>query len=193
VPQPFNQQGAEMGASFDSKQFRGALGSFTTGITVITSRSKDGRDFGLTATSFNSLSLDPPMVLWSLDRKSSNADAFEKVDAFAIHVLAADQEHICKQFSTRGIDRFAGISCTRGHDDVPVIPGCLAVFECRIAHRYQGGDHVIMVGEVLALNTTPRDPLIFFGGKVSTPFEAAEPSRAEAHPTSAARRELVAA
>ncbi|WP_428851447.1 flavin reductase family protein [Imbroritus primus] len=164
-----------MDTTFDSKQFRGALSAFATGITVVTSRSADGKDFGLTATSFNSVSLDPPMVLWSLDCKSSNAAAFEQVDAFAVHILAAGQEHICKQFSTRGIDRFAGLDLTRGHGDVPVIQGCTAVFECRIAHRYQGGDHVIMVGEVLSFSTAPSDPLVFYRGKISGPFCTAEP------------------
>ncbi len=182
-----------MSATFDSKQFRGALASFATGVTVVTSRSRDGRDFGMTATSFNSVSLDPALILWSLDRKSSNAQAFEQVDVFAVHVLAADQEHICKQFSTKGIDRFAGLSCTRGHEDVPVIPGCLAVFECRIAHRYHGGDHVIIVGEVLSLTTSPREPLVFFSGKVCTPFRSTEAPRHEVLPFAAARRELAAA
>ena len=182
-----------MSAGFDSKQFRGALGAFATGITVVTSRSKDGRDFGMTATSFNSVSLDPPMVLWSLDRKSSNAEAFEHVDTFAVHVLAADQEHVCKQFSTKGIDRFAGLSCSRGVNDVPVISGCLAVFECRIAHRYQGGDHIIMVGEVLSLATQPREPLVFFAGKVCTPFKSAEITRSHVPTVGAGRRELLVA
>ena len=182
-----------MSANFDSKQFRGALGAFATGITVVTSRTKDGRDFGMTATSFNSVSLDPPMVLWSLDRKSSNAEAFEQVDTFAVHVLAADQEHVCKQFSTKGIDRFAGLSCSRGVNDIPVIPGCLAVFECRIAHRYPGGDHVIMLGEVLSLTTNPRDPLLFYAGKVCTPFKAPEIARSPVLSVGAGRRERLAA
>lgn len=168
-----------MGTTFDSKQFRGALSVFATGITVVTSRSAEGQDFGLTATSFNSVSLDPPMVLWSLDCKSSNAAAFEQVDHFAVHVLAAEQEHVCKQFSTRGIDRFAGLELERGHGNVPVIQGCVAVFECRIAHRYQGGDHTIMVGEVLSLDTAESDPLVFYRGKISGPFCTADPAPAE--------------
>ena len=163
-----------MSATIDSKQFRGALSTFATGITVVTSCSAEGQDFGLTATSFNSVSLDPPMILWSLDRGSSNASAFEKADSFAVHVLASDQEHVCKQFSAKGIDRFAGLGCTRGHGGVPVIPGCSAVFECRVAHRYEGGDHVIVVGEVLAFSSAPRDPLLFYRGKICGPFSAPE-------------------
>ncbi|OWT61721.1 flavin reductase family protein [Candidimonas nitroreducens] len=165
-----------MSAVHDPKQFRGALGAFATGITVVTARSPNGQDFGLTATSFNSVSLDPPMILWSLDRGSSNAEAFSKVDAFAIHVLAADQEHICKQFSTKGIDRFAGIDCTRGQAGMPLITDCAAVFECRIAHRYDGGDHIIIVGEVLSYVATHKSPLIFYRGKICGPFQAAEPA-----------------
>ncbi|NDZ18062.1 nitrilotriacetate monooxygenase [Variovorax sp. WS11] len=159
-----------MSAVHDSKQFRGALSAFATGITVVTSRSSEGQDFGLTATSFNSVSLDPPMILWSLDRKSSNAEAFAKTGAFAVHVLASDQEHVCKQFSTKGIDRFAGLGCGRGYAEVPVIPGCAAVFECRIAHRYEGGDHVIMVGEVHSFTSGQKDPLVFYRGKICDPF-----------------------
>jgi flavin reductase (DIM6/NTAB) family NADH-FMN oxidoreductase RutF len=160
--------------SFDSKKFRSALGIFATGITVVTSRSADGHDFGLTATSFNSVSLDPPMVLWSLDRQSSNAAAFDQVEFFAIHVMAGDQEHVCRQFATRGIDRFAGLDLSRGHGGVPLLSGCSAVFECRIAHRYVGGDHVIMVGEVMSFTESTRDPLVFYRGKISGPFGDAE-------------------
>lgn len=179
-----------MNATLDSKQFRGALSSFATGITVVTACSAEGQDFGLTATSFNSVSLDPPLILWSLDRNSSNAAAFEKVDFFAVHVLSSDQEHVCKQFSTRGIDRFAGLDCTRGRGDVPVIPDCSAVFECRIAHRYQGGDHVIVVGEVLAFTSSPRDPLIFYRGAISGPFKAVDSQRTSEHSAAMPRRAL---
>jgi len=154
-------------AEENGKRFRGALGVFPTGITIVTSRTPEGRDFDLTATSFNSVSLDPPLVLWSLDRKSSNAAAFERVDAFGIHVLAAGQEPVCRQFFTRGIDRFAEIEVVRGHGGVPIIAGCAAVFECRMVHRYEGGDHVIMVGEVVSFSRTASDPLVFYRGRVA--------------------------
>jgi 3-hydroxy-9,10-secoandrosta-1,3,5(10)-triene-9,17-dione monooxygenase reductase component len=96
--------------TIDSKQFRKALGSFTTGVTVVTTRGVNGEDVGLTANSFNSVSLDPPMVLWSLDRKSSIAAAFMAAEHFAVHILASDQEQVSNQFAKRGVDRFAGLA-----------------------------------------------------------------------------------
>ena len=150
--------------TIDSKQFRKALGSFTTGVTVVTTRGVEGEDVGLTANSFNSVSLDPPMVLWSLDRKSSNAAAFMAAEHFAVHILASDQEHVSNQFAKRGIDRFAGLAVERGHGDVPLLAGCSARFECRTSYRHDGGDHVIFVGEVLAFDSFGRAPLVFHGG-----------------------------
>ena len=105
--------------TIDSKQFRKALGSFTTGVTVVTTRGVEGEDVGLTANSFNSVSLDPPMVLWSLDRKSSKAAAFMAADHFAVHILASDQEHVSNRFAKRGIDR------------LPALPSNAATVTCR--------------------------------------------------------------
>ena len=150
--------------TIDSKQFRKALGSFTTGVTVVTTRGVEGEDVGLTANSFNSVSLDPPMVLWSLDRKSSIAAAFMAADHFAVHILASDQEHVSNQFAARGIDRFAGLAVERGHGDIPLLAGCSARFECRTSYRHDGGDHVIFVGEVVAFDSFGRAPLVYHGG-----------------------------
>lgn len=149
----------------DSKLFRRALGAFTTGVTVVTTRSADGKDAGLTANSFNSASLTPPMVLWSLDKKSSNLEAFNGSEHFAVHVLSADQEHVSNQFAKSGIDRFANMGIERGISDVPLLTGCSARFECRVAYRYEGGDHIIFVGEVLRFESFDRVPLVFHGGK----------------------------
>ena len=140
-------------SSIDGKQFRKALGSFTTGVTVVTARGADGKDVGLTANSFNSVSLEPPMVLWSLDKKSSNRQAFMDTDHFAVHILASDQEQISNRFAKSGIDRFADVKVERGHGDVPLLDGCSARFECRTTYRYDGGDHVIFVGEVLSFDS----------------------------------------
>lgn len=148
----------------DPKQFRKALGSFTTGVTVVTTRTAEGKDVGLTANSFNSVSLDPPLVLWSLDRKSSNANAFMAAEHFAIHILASDQENVSSQFAKSGIDRFAGIATERGHAGLPLLVGCSAHFVCRVSYRYEGGDHVIMVGEVMSFDSFGRAPLVFHGG-----------------------------
>ena len=151
-------------SNVDAKQFRQALGSFTTGVTVVTTRGTEGEDVGLTANSFNSVSLDPPMVLWSLDRKSSSAAAFMAAEHFAVHILASDQEHVSNQFAKRGVDRFAGLAVERGHGEVPLLDGCSARFECRTSYRHDGGDHVIFVGEVVSFDSFGRAPLVFHGG-----------------------------
>ena len=153
-----------MTTSIDSKQFRKALGSFTTGVTIVTTRGADGKDYGLTANSFNSVSMDPPMVLWSLGKKSSSLEAFAGADHFAVHILAADQETTSNRFAKSGTDKFDGIKPSRGHGEVPLLEGCSARFECRVAYKYDGGDHVIFVGEVINFDDFSRPPLIFHGG-----------------------------
>jgi 3-hydroxy-9,10-secoandrosta-1,3,5(10)-triene-9,17-dione monooxygenase reductase component len=154
----------EVSIPVDVKEFRKALGSFTTGVTIVTTRADDGKDHGLTANSFNSVSLDPPMVLWSLGRTSSSLSVFLEADRFAVHVLAVDQEDLSNQFSRSGTDKFANCTVGRGAGHVPLLDGCVARFECRVAHRYEGGDHVIFVGEVRRFDTFDRAPLVFHSG-----------------------------
>jgi 3-hydroxy-9,10-secoandrosta-1,3,5(10)-triene-9,17-dione monooxygenase reductase component len=148
----------------DAKEFRKALGAFATGVTIVTTHSDDGKDHGLTANSFNSVSLDPPMVLWSLGKTSSNLAAFLEADRFAVHVLAVEQEDLSNQFARSGTDKFSNCAVDRGAGDVPLLDGCVARFECRVAHRYEGGDHVIFVGEVARFNSFDRAPLVFQHG-----------------------------
>ena len=148
----------------NSKLLRDALGSFATGVTIVTT-SHDGRNIGLTANSFNSVSLDPPLVLWSLAKKSSNIEAFMSVDAFAVHILGADQESLSNRFATPGIDKFEGMKFKKSEGGVPLLQDCAARFECRTAYRYDGGDHIIFVGEVLDLEQSEKEPLLFHRGK----------------------------
>jgi 3-hydroxy-9,10-secoandrosta-1,3,5(10)-triene-9,17-dione monooxygenase reductase component len=163
-------------AELDPRQFRAALGAFPTGVTIATIRDASGRDVGLTANSFNSVSLDPPLVLWSLSRKSSSMHAFEAADYFAVHILSAQQEDLASRFAQRDVDRFAGLTLGRGHGDAPLLDGCAARFECRRAHLYQGGDHVIIVGEVLTFEHFDRPALAFHGGKYALSLQkAADP------------------
>lgn len=149
---------------FDSKDLRQAFGAFATGVTVVTT-AFEGKRYGVTANSFSSVSLDPPMVLWSLARTSSSFAAFENAPAFAVHILAADQEPISNRFASKGIDKFEGFEVFEGHGGVPLLPGCAARFECRTAFRYEGGDHLIFVGEVVALEHASGEPLLFHGGR----------------------------
>jgi len=171
-----------------TRQFRAALGSFATGVTIVTTRSAAGEDIGLTANSFNSVSLDPPMVLWSLARKSLSLPAFLESGYFAVHVLAASQEDLSVTFATRGADKFAGLSVTRGAGGIPLLPGCSALFQCKTAFNYEGGDHVIFVGEVQEFEHFNRAPLVFHSGRyavaVEKPATAAPPSREDTDPGS---------
>ena len=149
----------------DPKLFRNALGTFATGVTIVTTRDGDGHDVGLTASSFNSVSLNPPMILWSLAKDSSNIEAFRNARSFAVHVLAAEQDALSARFARKGTDRFAGVELERGSDGIPLLPGCTARFECRTAFQHEGGDHVIFVREVVAFRHSKRPPLVFHGGE----------------------------
>lgn len=149
---------------FDSRQFRTALGSFATGVTIVTTRAADGQPIGLTANSFNSLSLEPPMVLWALAKSSKSLPAFVAAQYFAVHILADDQQPLADRFARRGADKFADLELDAGPDHIPLLRGCSARFQCRTAHHYEGGDHMILVGEVVAFDHFERPALAFHGG-----------------------------
>jgi len=148
-----------------TRQFRTALGSFATGVTIITTRSPEGRDIGVTANSFNSVSLDPPMILWSLGKTSTSLDAFMAAEHFAVHVLAMDQEALSGKFARTSDSKFEGVAVERGAGGIPLIPGCAARFQCRTAYRHEGGDHIIIVGEVDDFDHDGHAPLAFHGGR----------------------------
>jgi 3-hydroxy-9,10-secoandrosta-1,3,5(10)-triene-9,17-dione monooxygenase reductase component len=149
----------------DTRSLRNALGAFATGVTIVTTRRADGGDVGLTANSFSSVSLDPPMILWSLARTSSNIESFRAAGHFAVHILSADQDALSAQFASKTGDKFAGVEFHRGRDDIPLLRACAARFECRTAFQYEGGDHVIFVGEVLEFTHSEKPPLVFHGGR----------------------------
>lgn len=170
-------------ASIDTRAFRNALGAFTTGVTIVTTRDGTGQDVGLTVNSFNSVSLDPPLVLWSLAKNSGSLKAFADAEYFAVHILAADQEALSNLFATRGGDKFGGLEPGRGHGGIPLLDGCTARFECRAAFRHDGGDHEIFVGEVLTFEHFSHPPLVFQGGKYALALKkAALTAREAAHP-----------
>lgn len=151
--------------AIDPKAFRAALGSFATGVTVITTVSRTGEPVGLTANSFNSVSLDPPMVLWSLAKKAFSLPDFMAAKHWAVHVLSADQESLSNQFARAGQDKFAGVEYTRSEQGVPLLSNCSARFECTGTFQYEGGDHIIFVGEVNQFQKSECAPLLFHGGK----------------------------
>lgn len=150
---------------FDSTEFRRALGSFATGVTVITTRAPDGTPLGMTVSSFNSVSLEPPLVLWSLANSSLSLPAFRAAEHWIVHVLGTDQESLSGRFARRGEDKFAGLDFDAGVGGAPLLRGCSARFQCRTAFQYEGGDHVIFVGEVLAFDREDHAPLVFHGGR----------------------------
>ena len=151
--------------SIDPKEFRAALGSFATGVTIVTTHSKNGDDIGVTANSFNSVSLDPPLVLWSLAKNALSLDAFSESGYFTVHILTAAQDALSNQFAKRGVNKFADIAITRGVGNTPLLPDCAARFQCRTEFRYEGGDHVIFVGHVEAYDYSNHSPLLFHGGR----------------------------
>ena len=153
-------------AEFDQRALRDALGRFATGVTVVTTMTADG-PLGITANSFASVSLDPPLVLWSPARKSRRFPAFESAPFFAVHVLSAGQRGLAEAFSAAS-DGFAGLAYEHGFGDAPLLAGCTARFECRHSAGHDGGDHLIVVGEVLRIATADVDPLVFHRGRYGT-------------------------
>jgi len=155
--------------SFSAQEFRAALGMFATGVTIVTARTPDGKVIGLTANSFNSVSLDPPLVLWSLSQAAASLPAFRAGSHYAINVLAADQVALAERFALKGADRWAGVSFVEGACGAPLLAGAAATFECFNRSRYEEGDHVIFVGEVERCSWRPgASPLLFHGGHFYT-------------------------
>ncbi|MFH7041775.1 flavin reductase family protein [Paucibacter sp. JuS9] len=153
----------------DAVKFRAALGMFATGVTIITARAADGSLVGLTANSFNSVSLSPPLVLWSLAKQAGSMPVFSRGSHYAINILAADQKDLAQRFATRDIDRFAGLKFRDGAGGAPVLDGVAAWFECANRSQYEEGDHVIFVGEVEHCGRREgAQPLIFHGGRYYT-------------------------
>ena len=152
-------------AEIDSKQFRQALSQFATGVTVITAALPDGGFVGVTINSFNSVSLEPPLVLWSLAHTASSMAAFSTATSYVINVLAGDQIELAQRFAKSGEDRFCALSYTLSNEGIPVLAGSVAWFECRHRSRYVEGDHVIFVGQVERCHSHPHRTLGFHRGR----------------------------
>ena len=142
---------------------------FATGVTIVTARNDNGEPVGLTANSFNSVSLDPPLVLWSLAKAAGSMAVFANGRHYAIHVLASDQKALAERFAARGVDRWADVPFSEGVGGAPLLEGCAATFECFNRSQYTEGDHVIFVGEVERCARKPSaSPLLFHGGRFYT-------------------------
>ena len=152
-------------AEFDTQHFRAALSQFATGVTIITTRDQDGSFFGLTASSFNSVSLTPPLVLWSLGQKSRSMPLFAENSHYVINVLAADQAELAERFASRLDDRFSGVDFSLSQNGLPILGGVSAWFECHNRSRHPEGDHVIFVGEVERCSFERKPALLFHDGR----------------------------
>ena len=150
---------------FDSRELRQALGSFVTGVTVMTTVDKAGNYYGLTANSFSSVSLDPPLILWSQSLTAPSHPMFRDAERFAVNILAEDQVEISNRFGKGGHDKFSGIAIMKGLGGVPLIQGCSAYLECRRVTNYAGGDHAVFLGQVERIDRTERRPLAFGDGR----------------------------
>ena len=152
-------------APFDQRDYRNALGSFATGVTVVTTVDAGGRRYAMTVNSFAAVSLAPPLVLWSVSRESPSARAFQTATHFAINVLAADQVALSRHFARSSDDKFAGIAILPGFAGLPLIAGAAAVFQCRTETLYPGGDHEVILGRVEQYDYSDGEPLVFCRGR----------------------------
>lgn len=159
-------RGATATAAFDARTFRNALGSFPTGVAVITAIGTDGLPVGLTCNSFSSVSLDPPLVSWGLRQSSKNLEAFRNAPAFAINILAEDQTELSGRFAkSGGPEKFDGVGWKAGYAGVPVIDDCVAAFECARFAEHVAGDHVLFLGQVHAFSQGREEQsLVFYKG-----------------------------
>ena len=156
---------AKQTPNFSVPEFRQALGMFATGVTIITAKASDGSLVGLTANSFNSVSLDPPLILWSLGLKARSLEQFKHCKHFAVNVLSAEQTDLAMSFSRSDANRFEGVDFKLSKDGLPIIKGCLAYFECSNRSQYVEGDHIIFVGQVEQVSSGAGQPLIYQNGR----------------------------
>ena len=152
----------------DPVQLRRALGAFVTGVTVLTTRTAAGDPVGITVNSFNTVSLSPPLVLWSLSLRAASFEAFVQSTHFVVNVLGADQIPLSERFATTGGDKFSGVAWRRTLADMPLLEGTAASFTCRNAHQFPGGDHLIFVGEVIAFEQGTCTPLVYANGRYTS-------------------------
>ena len=160
---PANELASDNSA-IDPRDFRNALGTFATGVTIITAVAPDGKPYGLTCNSFASVSLNPPLVLWSLGMFSNGLSVFQNASHFTVNVLGASQQDLANRFAKSSEDKFAGVEWAPGLGKAPVLGNCVASFQCRAANRYYGGDHIIFLGAVEAYAYNRQEPLLFARG-----------------------------
>jgi flavin reductase (DIM6/NTAB) family NADH-FMN oxidoreductase RutF len=152
---------------FDTRAFRRALGNFATGITIVTAKGPDGQKVGVTANSFNSVSMDPPLILWSIDKRSSALETFQDAKHFAVNILASDQSELSNNFAKPQDNKYANIDYLDGLGGAPVFEGVAGYFECETDQFIEGGDHWIIIGKVVSFVDASRPPLVYHQGGYS--------------------------
>ena len=160
--------------AFDERQLRDALAQFATGVTIVCARAAEARYVGFTANSFNSVSLAPPLVLWSLSYRSASLASFEAADRYVVNVLSTAQVELARRFSRPHADRFAGVPYRIGAAGAPLIEGCVAWFECRHYAQHRTGDHLLFIGEVESCERRNGVGLVFHHGRYATTHPLAE-------------------
>src|SRR6202035_483057 len=148
----------------DKNELRRVMGHFATGVTVITTISKDGQPFGLTANAFMSVSLDPPLLLISVDKKAESYPHFNDSQVFTVNILIDDQEALSRRFAVSGGNKFEGVAYHRGANNVPILEGTLAYIECRVYASHEAGDHTLYLGAIEQAETREGKPLLFYRG-----------------------------
>ena len=153
--------------NFDTRTLRDTFGCFATGVTVVSTVNGSGEFFGLTANSFTSLSLDPPLVLFCLDYKALSFDAFRETSNFVVNVLGEDQEELSAHFARSSVDKWNGVDYEIGKTGCPVLPDSIAVLECLTVARHEGGDHLIIIGQVerIRYDESETKPLLYYKGR----------------------------
>jgi flavin reductase (DIM6/NTAB) family NADH-FMN oxidoreductase RutF len=170
-------------AAFDLRELRHALGRFATGVAIVTTRTPGGKREGLTANSFGALSLDPPLVLWSLSREAMSLQSFKESPHFAVNVLGSHQRSLSNHFARPSPDKFEAMACPPGLGGCPTIPGCLALFECRLERTFEAGDHVVLIGRVERFRWRAGDPLVFSCGHYGVAAALPDDPRADIAPS----------
>ncbi|RUQ28695.1 flavin reductase [Peribacillus cavernae] len=138
------------------------MGSYPTGVTILTTMDAERNPCGLTVNSFASVSLDPLLVLWCIDRKASSLEAFKQSPNFAVHVLAADQKDLCWAFAGKEPDRFSKASWNLSENKLPILSGSLGVMECKKVQEIDSGDHLILIGQVIHIENQEKEPMLYF-------------------------------
>ena len=154
--------------AIDGDLFKRVLGSFASGVTIVTTQDGAGGPKGMTVTAFSSVSLDPPLVLICIDRKADSLASLHETGRFAVNILGEGQDEISRRFAAKDVDRFAGVRVRPGATGLPLLEGALGVLECRVVSQHPAGDHIIFVGEVEAAAMEPAAPLLHFRGRYGT-------------------------